>query len=73
MELYSISYDIYIYNTVHIIFPKSLTTPIYKYTYANPKLPFHPSPLAITSLVSIPMSLFHRHVHLCHILDSLYK
>ena len=38
--------------------------------------PIHPSPtthLAMTSLFSISVSLFHGYVHLCHVLDSTYK
>ena len=38
--------------------------------------PIHPYPtthLATTGLFSMSVSLFHGHVHLCHVLDSTYK
>ena len=48
-----------------------------QFTSANPKLPIHPilSPLATISLFSMSVSLFlfYRQVHLCHVLDSIYK
>ena len=43
---------------------------------ANPTLPIPallPSSLAVTSLFSVSMILFHRYVHLCHILDPTSK
>ena len=41
----------------------------------NSSLPNSPSLLATTSLFSMSVSLFlfHKYVHLCHILDSTYK
>ena len=40
-----------------------------------PLSPTHHPPLATTSLISMSMSLFlfHRQIHLCHILDNIYK
>ena len=48
-----------IYNSLHLLTPNS-----------NPSLPLgnHKSILCILSLL-----LFHRHVHLCHVLYSTYK
>ena len=49
-------------NSLHLLIPASHSMP----------LPI-PSPLATTSLFSMSVSLFHRQVHLDHILDSTWK
>ena len=52
---------------------------IYQFASGKPNLPLPPSPslspLANTNLFSMSMILFlfHRYVHLCHILDSTCK
>ena len=53
-----------IHDNLYLLIPNSQSFPS---TYS--------SPLATVSLLSRSMSLFlsHRHVHLCHILDSIYK
>ena len=51
-----------VYKSLHLAIPTSQSIP-----------PPSPSPLATTSQFPISMSLFHRSVHLCHILDSTYK
>ena len=52
------------YNSMHLITPISPSFP-----------PLSFSSLATTSLFSLSVSLFlfHRYVHLCHILDSTFK
>ena len=52
-----------LYNSLHLLVPTSLSIP-----------PPNPSPLAATSMFSMDVSLFlfHRRVHLSHMLDSTY-
>ena len=53
-----------IYTSLHLLFPNFQS-------FSHPST----SPLATTSLFSMPVRLFlfHRYVHLCLILDSTYK
>ena len=51
-----------IYTSLHMLIPKSQSFP-----------PPTPSPLAITSLFSMSVNLFHRYIHLYYILDFTYK
>ena len=50
--------------SLHLLIPNSQSDPLPP-----------PLPLAATSLVTMPLVLFlfHKQVHLCHILDSTYK
>ena len=50
-----------IYTSLHLLNPASHSIPL-----------LVPSPLATTSLFSPPVTLFHRQIHLCHILDSTF-
>ena len=49
------------HNSLHLLIPNGQCFPPH---------PF--SPLAIRSLFSMSVSLFHREIHLCHIWDSIY-